>query len=365
VEEKLNKKTFLGAVCALACATNIFVAQPHADAMMNAHEQEKWARHLEKEAFGGPPETSSEEAIRLTPIIQGLQKRLCDRNGIEITTTPFQNTYDFETKIHPMQVIDNYHTCYSVGAGYIYFNARYLSNQLVGSLSDQYAYILAERAIAHEMGHALGGHTTSKKFHNTAEILAEKKSVELMDKLPEGGWGAYLVSVNIHCNRPDENFKVVKSFVDACDGRITMPTFTTTVYHDKGGGQNNLCLDNYSSNENAYFGGQMAYCIAHRALSVEGIEVVENFLKDEIKFKGDYLLICRSSSLPNGYRVLASLYGSRDKVLNDWSKMKGFIANGHLIDDYDWVAKETFHKDDGKNQWAMWLALAVAYDVQH
>ena len=102
----MNKKKILGAVCALACATNFALIQPVSAEIMNAHEQEDWARHLEQDAFGKRPETYSEEAKQVTPIVQGIQKRICDKNGVEVTTALFQNTYDFETKVHPVQVIE-------------------------------------------------------------------------------------------------------------------------------------------------------------------------------------------------------------------------------------------------------------------
>ena len=102
----MNKKKILGAVCALACVTNFAFVQPVSARIMNAHEQEDWARHLEQDAFGKRPETYSEEAKQVTPIVQGIQKRICDKNGVEVTTALFQNTYDFETKVHPVQVIE-------------------------------------------------------------------------------------------------------------------------------------------------------------------------------------------------------------------------------------------------------------------
>jgi hypothetical protein len=229
---------------------------------------------------------------------------------------------------------------------------------------NQYDYIVCEKTIAHETGHAIGGHTTSYKFDNNAEELAEKKAVELLDKLPEGGWGAYLAAISRHSNRPEINAEIKKSFVKASGGRFDMPTYTTTVYYPKKKGYHyNLNIENHQSANNAYFGGQIANCIAKGALKVENLEIVDNNLRD-IKFNGDYLLICRSSNLPNGYRVLAGVYGSKDKVMSDWNHVKSMIANGSRIYDYNEVAKQTLFKGND-NQWAMWLALATAYDVQH
>ena len=365
----MNKKKILGAVCALACATNFAFVQP-VSAEYSVHEQEKWARHLEQETFGGAPQTYSNEAKRVTPIVQKIQKRLCDKNGIEVTTTLFQNPHDFEVKVHPVQVIDNYEFSAATCAGYIYMGTNVFKRTNIGVFSDQYDYILCEKIIAHETGHSIGGHGLSKKFNNTAEPLAEKKSVELLDKLPEGGWGAYLASISRSENYPTINQDIKKSFVKATGGKVSMPTYSTTVYHAKKGGQYNLCIKNGRSMDNAYFGGQMADCIAHKALTVESLDVipVPTELKESIKFKGDYIIVCRSNKLPNGYRILASLYGSQDRVMDDWSRMKGLVLKGDGdIEWYSNMAKLTINSgDDSKhNMWRMWLALAVANDVQN
>lgn len=237
----MNKKKILGAVCALACATNFALIQPASARIMNAQEQEAMARHWENEIFGGRPQTHSEGAIQATPIVQGIQKRICDKNGIEVTTALFQNTYDFETKVHPVQVIDNYFNATDVGAGYIYVGIEHLrsrvgvtiSDREVAKFSNQYDYIICERTIAHELSHSIGGHSTSSKFNNTKEELAEKGTVKLMYNLPEGGWGAYLIGVYNDLTRPEINEKVKDSFVKESGGKITMPSFSTTVYHSK------------------------------------------------------------------------------------------------------------------------------------
>ena len=366
----MNKKKILGAVCALACVTNFAFIQPVSAKIMNAHEQENWARHEEMEEFNGRrPETHSDEAKRLTPIVQGLQKRICDKNGIEVTSALFQNTYDFEKKVHPVQVVDNYNNAVAVGAGYIYYGVDSLRSKGVVGLSNQYDYIICEHTLAHELAHAIGGHSTSyKKFHDNQEELAEKASVKLMDKLPEGGWGAYLVGIYKSPNRPEINEEIKRSFVKAAGGEkvITMPVYATTVYHSKSG-EYNLCIKSGESSENAYFGGQIAECIARGALSLENLDVapVSTELKQSIKFKGDYILVCRSNKLPNGYRIIASLYGSQDKVMDEWNRMKGLVAHGNSdIRGYSNMANLTFRQ--GKyNMWKMWLALAVAKDVQN
>lgn len=126
--------------------------------------------------------------------------------------------------------------------------------------------------------------------------------------------------------------------------------------------------------DSAYFGGQMADCIAHNALTVESLDVipVPAELKESIKFKGDYILVCRSSKFPCGYRILAPLYSSildpRDKVMNEWNRMKGLVLKGDGdIEWYNNMEKLTIKRGDSSkdNMWRMWLALAVANDVQN
>lgn len=375
----MNKKKVLGAVCALACATNFAFIQPVSARIMNAQEQEAWARHEEKAAFGARgSRTYSEGAIQATPIVQGIQRRLCDKNGIEVTTDLFQNTYDFETKVHPIQVIDDYYNASAMGAGYIYVGIEYLrSIKEVTKFYNQYDYISCEQVLAHELSHAIGGHTTTSKINKTKkEELAEKGAVKLMNNLPEGGWGAYLIGVYNDLNRPEINEQVKDSFVKESGGKITMPSFSTTVYHSKKGGQYELRLEVAARGRNmdsAYFGGQMADCIAHNALTVESLDVipVPAELKESIKFKGDYILVCRSSKFPSGYRILAPLYyflEPRDKVMNEWNRMKSLVLKGDGdIEWYNNMEKLTIKRGDSSkdNMWRMWLALAVAKDVQN
>ena len=64
---------------------------------------------------------------------------------------------------------------------------------------------------------------------------------------------------------------IKKSFVKATGGKVSIPVYSTTVYHAKKGGQYNLCIKRGRSMDNAYFGGQMADCIAHKALTVESL----------------------------------------------------------------------------------------------
>lgn len=117
----------------------------------------------------------------------------------------------------------------------------------------------------------------------------------------------------------------------------------------------------------------MADCIAHNALTVESLDVipVPAELKESIKFKDDYILVCRSNKFPSGYRILAPLYyflEPRDKVMNEWNRMKGLVLKGDGdIEWYNNMEKLTIKRGDSSkdNMWRMWLALAVAKDVQN
>lgn len=147
-------------------------------------------------------------------------------------------------------------------------------------------------------------------------------------------------------------------------GKISMPSFTTAVYHAKNGSQYNLCVENGSSLDNAYFGGQMADCIALGALSVENLDVIPNFYAEDIKFKGDYLIVCYSDKFPTGSRILASVYGSPEKIQDEWTRMKNLVLKGSGdLNFYNNMAKLTLNSGK-ENMWRMWLALAVANDVQ-
>ena len=364
----MNKKTIFGVICAVVCAAGFTFVQPANAKFMSASEQENQTRQIEQNVFGGSPQTSSEDAMRTTPIVQRLQKRICDLNGIEITTDTFQNPDDFKTKVHPVRVVDDYSNACSVGAGYTYIGVDYLRNERVLGFSNQYSYIFCEHTIAHEIGHAIGGHAMlSQREHKNMEELAEKYSFKTLCALPEGGWGAYLVSIYNDTNRPKTNIEITKSMITKAEGKISIPDYSTTVYHAKNGGKYELCPDSGRTADNTYFGGQMAECIALGALTIDSLAVipVPKDLKENLNFKGDYLLVCQSPKLSNGYRILASLWGSQDKVLDEWQHMKSLVIEGDGdIKWYNNMRRLTF--ESGKyNMWTMWLALAAANDAQN
>ncbi len=115
---------------------------------------------------------------------------------------------------------------------------------------------------------------------------------------------------------------------------------------------------------NAYFGGQMANCMSKGALSLNNIRIIRNHLKDEINYKGDFLLVCESSNLPNGYRILTELYGDETKLQNSLSVTKNNVRNGLSLtpSSYKAVRSAWMYKDN--SVWKIWLACAIAYDSE-
>ena len=366
----MNTKKIMGAFCALACAVNFGMITPAYAGIfgiMNAHQQEKWAEHLVKEEFNGTePAGYSEDARRLTPIIHKLQNRICETNGIEVTEQKFKHTYDFTTKVHPIKVIDNYNNNSSVGAGYIYIGVNVLrANGSIG-MKNQYDYMICEKSIAHETIHNIEGHTTKSWGREKKETNAEKGSIRLMENLPEGGWGSYLVAIHRMLNRPEINREIMSSFEKESNGKINITdNGSLTVYRSKTGENYNLAVKNHTSDDSAFYGGQMAYVIAKGALTVDNIGIMENTLKDAINFKGDYLLVCYSDKLPNGYRILTELYGNKQKLENLLVASKQLLVKDFNLKDYRSAAHQTIlnNNNPNGNYWKIWLTCAVAEDL--
>ena len=309
----MNVKKILSGICATVVCTSFFAVQPAAEAR-SAEEQEQRAYRLTIEDFGRiPTADDSEFSRKFTPIIQRIQKRICDANGIEITTQKYRNDDDYRTKIHPAIAVKSDYSC-SVGAGYIYIADANVNNSTAGktTVSDQYDYIGLEKVISHEIAHNILGHGIKKTSEYDGELQAEEKMVDLLDPLPEGGWGAFLAGVLRNSSYCEQQEEIVKSFEKATKGKIAINLFCDIKYKSSSGKSYPLeatFTEFYAKKENSftcrdinddYFGGQIAYCIAKGALTPGSLQVVDNHLKDEIKFNSGCLLICRSSKLPNG-----------------------------------------------------------------
>ncbi len=360
----------MGAVCALACATNLAFSQPASAGflgfgVMSASEQENWARHLNKEEFGTEePEMYSEEAYNALPIVRGIQKRISEVNGIEINANRFTDKYDYKTKIHPVNLVDNYMGAYAVGGGHFYVGMEGLKIRGILSFKDQYDYMALEKTIAHETTHCVEGHILYKGKEHQKEVWAEKGSIKYTEKLPEGGWGVYLVSQNNNNGYPEITKDIYQSIEKQANNKIVIKSAADVLYRGKDKVLYPIVKERRGSDASAsaYFGGQVAYCISKNAFSMSNIRIVRNHLKNEINFKGDYLLVCESSNLPNGYRVLTELYGDFSTLQKDLDTVKSKICSGVMpLDDDSYTNMQKYWAKKDNSFWKMWLACAIAF----
>ena len=371
----MNKNLILGAVVAFVCANGSVVQQPTADAgsvwWQGTKSQEENAHRLIVKKLGGEePVSYSDKAKEQARVVHHLQERICDVNGIEITSDKFTSDRDFKTKIHPIEVIDNYYDGgLSVGAGYIYIGVDCFRMSPNNSHFDNMA---TSMTIAHEITHGIKGHSQPCFIWETDshEINAEKGSIELTDKLPEGGWGMYLVDQVNHGNAyPNSNKNIMKSLAKKTNGKITIKAPDEIYYNASDGKPYRLAVGSrISDTEDAYFGGQLAYCIAKDALTLNSIQVMENNLRDVINFDADYLLVCKSDKLPNGYRILAGIGRKgykleyKEDVYSDLETLKYYVRTGSSIGIYQELENKGI-PEGGPFVWRAWLACAVARDM--
>ena len=363
----MNTRKIMGAVGALVCAINFFTTTP-VGAVASVEKQEAHAQKLSM------PLSTSKEALALEPVLNVIEKRICDTNGLTVTSQQFQSDHDFETKLHPVQMVD-YIGSFATGAGYIYVGVENVTKVYKAqNFRNQYDYLCMEKMLAHEITHNIEGHTLHQSSDNT-ELKAEKGAVRLTDALPEGGWGVYLVGLNRKLNRPEQNEQVMASFEKDSFGRIKIHRSDLLSYKGANGKLYPVVVedDNGTWKEhpaNAYFGGQVAYCIAKGAFRPENIQIAENNLRD-IKFQGDYLLVCRSPKLPNGYRVLMGLNGDKatlDRILNNTIKPNISGSEFSLASMYpEFLAAikpgyEYKHDNNVMSYWYMLLTCAIAQD---
>ena len=363
----MNVKKILSSICALVCASFFVVQQPIE--ARSAEQQEESAYRFAMKRFGRIPSVNDSDFSRkFSPILQRLQKRICDVNNIEMTTQKYSTPNDYKTKIHPVIAVDNFNNSTAQGAGYIYIGNGTIKDYTWSSMvvSNQYSCMGLTNTIAHEIGHNIAGH--HMKSHESDfedELEAERLSIKLTDKLPEGGWGTYLANITLNLNRPEQNFQIIESFEEATNGitKIRADGSRWIVNYKSNSGkiyQLTATLDDCRDVADSYFGGQIAYCIAKGALTPGSLQVVENHLKDEIKFNAEYLLICRSSKLPNGYRVLTEIDGHTTDYWND--NIKELLATPSLFDKYYEEAYAVAKKQNLVPGWCVWLACAVAQD---
>lgn len=368
----MNTKKIMGAVCAIACVTNLSMATPaQAFGTPSVAQQEAWAREsIKKTYYTDWPSSNSDFAKTVTPIIHSLQRRVCDANGIEITTQPYKNSDDYQNKIHPMIIAEDSSKGLAVGAGYIFIgeNSPYLNGL---SKNNQYSYLEIEFTIAHEIAHNTKGCFRTMFQHGTNEKQADEDAIKYLENLPEGGWGIFLLhrkGYDASSVYGKNTLSFARSFEKETNGKITIDSGVGSVDYHKGNDWYRLTTVtrdlSRAEDANAYYGGQMAYCIAKKALTVDNIDIIPNNLKDTLKFQGDYLLVCRSNRFPNGYRILAPLYGTEETLKET---MKIFANSDYVnIKNFKEAAKKTSQEGNDvytNSIWTMWVTYAVAKDL--
>lgn len=243
----------------------------------------------------------------LTQPVYSLANRLYQANGILVTEKPIT---DYKKSTHPLVIINDFNNAMAFGAGHIIIGTDYIKTLLgKNKFANAFDYMTVEGTIAHELTHNLKNHANNMYGEN--ELIAERGALELMAKLPEGGYGSYLVRVHRRLNRPAENNKIIKSmntkgFISISLGTKTKPAADTIYYYSADGTKYNL---NLGTEESIYMAGQIADCIARGIMLPENMTVIKNELT-EIPFAGDKLLIVKHNSLPNGYIILTSLNSS-------------------------------------------------------
>ena len=374
----MNKKMIMGAVCAMACATNFAFLQPASagflgfgnSGIMSASEQENWARHLNKKIFGTEnPEMYTQDAQEALPYVLKTQRRVCSVNNLVIDSRNFTDKYDYKTKVHPVVLVDNYINATTTGAGHFYIGMEGLKLMGILSFSSQYDYMALEQTIAHEVTHCVEGHILYKGKEHQKEIWAEEGSIKYTDRLPEGGWGIYLVSHSYDDGYPEIAKNIRRSFEKQTGNKVSIDSAADVMYK----GPDDVYYPivevrrgvGVESPANAYFGGQVAYCISKNVMSMNNIHIVRNHLKNEINYKGDFLLVCESSSLPNGYRILTELYGNEATLQQDLNTVKSKIRNGVMpLNDKNYTDMLNYWVKKDNSFWKMWLACAIAYDLE-
>ena len=161
----------------------------------------------------------------------------------------------------------------------------------------------------------------------------------------------------------------MKYLANKTNGKITIKAPEELYYNASDGKPYRLVVGSRTTDtEDAYFGGQLAYCIAKDALTLNSIQIMENNLRDVINFDADCLLVCKSDKLPNGYRILAGIgrkgytVAYKNDVYSDLDTLKDYVRNDSPIGKYEELEKKGIPAG-GPFVWRAWLACAVAHDV--
>lgn len=379
----MQKKKFVGSFCAVLMGLSFAATCQAAD--MSVAKQEAQAQRWIEEKLPQRNDAKSELAQSFTPIIQDLQKRICDANGIEITTMPFQNDDDYLTKVHPMEVVDDYYNATAMGAGYSFMGVPSITQDAFAARYTKFSsfvdYVTVEKDIAHEMAHNLKGHTLKGMSLYIKELEAEKGAFAYMNNLPEGGWGSYYVACSRFMNRPEQNMEVFKETLKQTKDCVTIDAdsaYNVAIYYTDVAGMEHE-LTNAASpfftdrDEGIFYGGQLAETVAKKALTLDSIQLRENTFS-KLKLYGN-MLVCASPNLPNGYRVLSGTTVTPDEL----EMIKSLVRSGTVtLPMYDTDVNEMGissasqaleqnlpgYDNDPRKYWRTWLTCAIAYDAE-
>lgn len=359
---KFNKAIL--AIGLAVCLTGT-VGQPPAEASFryetSVRQQEHDADILMRKGEDGHGiiVSESESARRLKPQILSLQKRVMDYNHLEMTDKPFTSQKDYKTKVHPVVLTDNPTGGLSIGAGRIYLGMDYIygSGMQDGRIVNHYDAAVMEQVLAHEITHATNGTSLRRlglfiifrQGHEARkeELNAEIGSAKLLEQLPEGGWGTFLLGVyrNGPANSRYEHAsnRVVKNFERDSKGRVKFNHFSPDAYGNEASiqyisadsteypiiGGTSPYEHTQKSDATYYLGGQIAECIAKGAFQPENLAIMRRYELPDCKFDSDCVLVCKSDKLPNGYRVLACLYKDKSQNFMRYLKELQGIISAH------------------------------------
>ena len=229
----MDKKKIAGVLGALVCATSFFAADlstAEASAAARERASEQNRKTVEQSDIVELIQGTSREARIVTPIVLNLQSRIAQYNNVGITSEIFDRDNEYKDTLHPAVIVDNCYNSYSTGSGHLYFGIESIKKDLesynLNSMKD-FDYVSIEKTIAHEAGHSLSGNEYAasffaKKSESRCEQEAEDVALRLLDNLPEGGWGAYTMSVSRCANRPEQNIKNLKMMEKRVNNRVQL-----------------------------------------------------------------------------------------------------------------------------------------------
>lgn len=319
----MNRKNILalalGAVLSLGMVqmtAEPLTAEASFEPPYSAAKQERMAQgQLKKDAY--PMNELTGRQRDLYNKLFAIQKRLALANNMEIVDTPFTDRHEHERKIHPLRLGKDKGWSYSVGAGYI------VISDTNWQFNDLKAKAKITRTIAHEMGHSvrngsfvrMGLFTALRGKHESRleETAADRKSVEFVDPLPEGGWGYYLLGNNRFNYQTQKHSKhrvyyhawkaVCEDIEKATQNHIQISVKGTYGINYVDGKKNYpiYAPRGYSD----YLGGQIAECVAKGVFLPRNLRVVPaSELDPQSHYPAKNIIICSSPKLPNGYRAL-------------------------------------------------------------